>query len=60
MEEQLSMLPCLRSRVVIGWWLGSKAQFEELLALLKEEVGTGIGVRVEPREGSGWQEEARL
>jgi hypothetical protein len=39
LKQQLSMIPPLHSRAVVGWFTGSKAQFQDLLRAMKDEVG---------------------
>lgn len=36
-QEQLLVLPALSRRLVVGWWTGSAAEFEELLLYMKTQ-----------------------
>lgn len=45
----LAWMPTLRSRVVVGWWMGPLRDFEELMRVMQDKVGLVVGAGVEAR-----------
>lgn len=38
LQANLAMIPQISKRTVVGWWMGSTSEFEDLLRTLKTEV----------------------
>ncbi len=49
----LAWMPTLRSRVVVGWWMGPVRDFEELMRDMQDKVGVRVGVGVGAAVGMG-------